>query len=344
MLVITEYNPFRIVPRYNDTMLVKDVGEFGLIEILKKVLESEAFQVDTALLVGIGDDAAAWTTNVSTTVLTTDTMVEGVHFARNPGRWNDVGWKAMAVNLSDIAAMGCQPDYAVVTLGLAKDQPVSELVEIYQGLSAASKKYEFGVVGGDLVRSDTFFISVSIIGTSQNGLILQRDTAQSGDTIAVTGTLGTSAGGLRQLAKDSSANTILSRAHMRPIPRIETGSLLGVHSVHSAIDISDGLIDDLSKLCTASGVGAVIDTSLLPINPTLKTTFPDEWQKLAMTGGEDYELLFTGPLETIQSISTATDVPVTAIGHIVDGGEVSVRQPNESSITYDTTGWDHFDN
>ena len=343
-MCITECNPFRIVPRYNDTMLIKDVGEFGLIEILKKVLESEAFQVDARLLVGIGDDAAAWTTNASTTVLTTDTMVEGVHFTRNPSRWSDVGWKAMAVNLSDIAAMGCHPDYAVVTLGLAKDQPVSELVEIYQGFSAASKKYEFGVVGGDLVRSETFFISVAIVGTSQNSLILQRDTAQSGDTIAVTGTLGTSAGGLRQLAKDPSADTILSRAHMRPTPRVETGSLLGVHGAHSAIDISHGLIDDLSKLCTASSVGAVIDPSLLPVDPTLKSPFPKEWQNLAMTGGEDYELLFTGPLETIQSISTTTDVLVTAIGHIVSGAEVVVQQANESPITYDATGWDHFDN
>ena len=125
-------------------MLIKDVGEFGLIEILKKVLESEAFQVDARLLVGIGDDAAAWTTNAPTTVLTTDTMVEGVHFTRNPSRWSDVGWKAMAVNLSDIAAMGCHPDYAVVTLGLAKDQPVANLWKFIKGSQQRQKNTSLG--------------------------------------------------------------------------------------------------------------------------------------------------------------------------------------------------------
>ena len=324
-------------------MLVKDVGEFGLIELLKKVLESEAFQAGPDLCVGIGDDAAAWTTNSSTTVLTTDTMVAGVHFTERTGSWSDLGWKAMAVNLSDIAAMGCQPNYAVVTLGLRKDQPIKELVEIYQGLAAASKKYQFAVVGGDLVRSDIFFISIAIVGTSQSKLILQRDTAQSGDAIAVTGTLGTSAGGLRQLTQDNSTDTILSRAHLRPTPRIDTGNLLVIRGIHSAIDASDGLIDDLTKLCTASGVGAAINAALVPVDPILKTTFPDEWLMLALSGGEDYELIFTGPLETVQDICATTNVPVTPIGHIVEGAGVVVRQPDGSSLNYGTKGWDHFD-
>ena len=346
--------------RYNLHMLVRDVGEFRLIELLTDTLENQGVvatdnlstDVDRLRLT-IGDDAAAWDAPAGTRVFTTDTMVEGVHFVLDQIGWCDVGWKAMAVNLSDVAAMGCLPTYSIATLGLRDDLPVDGLVEMYRGIADACREHGGMVVGGDVVRSPVFFLTVAMEGAvpvqdKPEGVVLTRSAAQIGDVIAVTSTLGDSAGGLRmalagELFDDST--TRLRKAHFRPVPRLSAGQALVKEGVKAAMDISDGLIGDLTKLCEASGVGAVVRAPNIPISKELTQKFPDEWLSLALTGGEDYELLFTGPEKIVAQVAQVTDIPITIIGEIDDLSRgVLVIDGAGGLIDIEHGGWDHFRN
>lgn len=347
--------------RYNLCMLVHDVGEFRLIELLSDTLKDEGVLatdgLDTdggRLRLTIGDDAAAWDAPAGTHVFTTDTMVAGVHFVLDQIGWRDLGRKAMAVNLSDVAAMGCLPTYSVVTLGLDDNLPVDGLIEMYRGIAKACREYGGVVVGGDVVRSPVFFVNVAMEGVATGrdedgqGLVLTRRAARVGDFIAVTGTLGDSAGGLHMALDQHDFDDETARlrnAHFRPVPRLSTGQALLKAGVKSAIDVSDGLIGDLTKLCEASDVGAVVYARDVPVSNWLTQEFPDEWLSLALTGGEDYELLFTGPEEMVAELAQATDVPITIIGEVVDSSrDVTVVDKKGDPIEFNSDGWDHFEN
>ena len=340
-------------------MLVRDAGEFRLIELLAETLDAEgvegpSFRGSNALRpsIGIGDDAAVWEGEAGTRVLSTDAMVEGVHFELGLTGWSDLGWKAMAVNLSDVAAMGCLPSVSVVTLGLREDLPVEGLVEMYRGIAEACRSHGGQVVGGDIVRSPVFFVSVAMEGQATTAgpdgqdLILIRDAAEIGDVIAVTGSLGDSAGGLRMALAgegfdDSTAR--LRSAHFRPEPRLVAGQALMRAGVRAAMDISDGLVGDLTKLCEASGVGAVVRGNDVPVSDALRSRFPGEWLSLALTGGEDYELLFTGRQADVGEVADALDVPVTIVGEIVDESRgVRVVDTDGQDMEQNHGGWDHF--
>ena len=347
-------------------MLVGDIGERRLIEVLALTVAARnvgPLESLTArgfrLKVSIGDDAAAWHGPAGLRVLTTDTLVEGVHFSRDYMEWRDLGWKSLAVSLSDIAAMGCLPVYSVITLGLPRDTPVEGVTEMYQGMLDACEQVGGAIVGGDVVRSPVLFITVSMEGAavgsgddsrgtdSPAADLLTRDSAVPGDKIAVTGSLGCSAGGLRALenALNFDAGTIkhLRDAHCRPVPRVPQGLSLARHGVSTAMDISDGLVDDLGKLCEASGVGAVIHSERVPVDDVLKNAYPDDWLVLALSGGEDYELLFCGPSAVVERAAEVLDVDVTVIGEIVDGDrKVSVIDERGDDVPVGRPGWDHF--
>ena len=340
-------------------MLIRDIGEFSLIQLLAETLTFEGVegpnlkQPDAwSPRVGIGDDAAVWEGEAGTRVLTTDAMVEGVHFELGLTGWRDLGWKAMAVNLSDIAAMGCLPTLSVVTLGLRDNLPVDGLVEMYRGIADACRSHGGQVVGGDIVRSPVFFVSVAMEGQASitepdgRGAILTRGAAEIGDVIEVTGSLGDSAGGLRIAQAGESFDDSTERlraAHFRPEPRLAAGQALARTGIRAAIDISDGLVGDLSKLCEASDVGAVVRGHEVPTSDALRSRFPVDWLSPALTGGEDYELLFTGPEVAVREASEAVDVPVTIIGEIVDASRgVSVVDADGDAIEADRGGWDHF--
>ena len=260
-------------------MRVKDIGEFDLIDVLIEVIErrglDRAGPEGRLLRIGAGDDAAAWEGPGGVEVLTNDVMVEGVHFDLATIGWRDLGWKCVAVNLSDVAAMGCLPGFAVVALGLPGGLRVADLVEMYEGMLDACERYGCALVGGDVVRSPTFFVSVAVTGMAQTDgggppawPLLARDGARVGDLVAVTGHVGCSAGGLRMMTEgrelDDETATHLRLAHVRPTPRVSEGAALARHGAHAAIDVSDGLLDDLGKLCRASGVGAVVRVDRLP--------------------------------------------------------------------------------
>ena len=342
-------------------MLVKDTGEFQLIETLAQAIAEENTgciqRLDKKgfrLRLSIGDDAAAWEGPSGVRVLTTDTMVEGVHFSLSHTGWRDLGWRALAVNLSDVAAMGCTPLYAVVTLGLRGDLPVDGLVKMYRGMLEACRGHGGAIAGGDVVRSPTFFVTVALEGAatvsgggSCTDALLTRDAASAGDRIAVTGSLGCSAGGLRMLTQslefDSKTTDHLRDAHNRPVPRVAQGIALARQGVATAIDISDGLVGDMEQVCKASGVGASVRADQVPADEFLKEAYPDEWLDLALSGGEDYELLFTAPSDVMERTVDALDVPVSVIGQIVEGSpQVRVLDQDGRAIAVEHGGWDHF--
>ncbi len=333
------------------TMKVADLGEFGVIERLTDLIRLRRGQgidaFDYKLLIGAGDDAAACRGGDVIELVTTDTMVEEVHFTRATTPWRDLGWKVMAANVSDIAAMGGLPLYALVTLGLPPDFDVDDVDKLYAGMLDMTEEYRFSVVGGDMVRSPVVFITIGLTGAT-DGVLMRRSDAEAGDQVAVTGYLGSSAGGLKiilgELEAERKAVESLGEAHRKPRPDLHQGRILATEGVKAAIDVSDGLVDDLSKLCRASRVSARIQAHQVPVDPTLRRTFPQCYQDLALTGGEDYALIFTAPQETMKRVLSRLPTPATVVGDILDGepGEVSAVDATGKDVTPAIGGWDHY--
>lgn len=327
-------------------------GEFQLIARLARVLEGS--RQEPGVLVGIGDDTAVARRGSAADLYTTDTMVDGVHFRVGQIPWRDLGWKAMAVNLSDIAAMGGAPLYSLVTLGVSLELTQSSLVSMYRGMAEATARFGGGVVGGDVVRSPVLFVTVAMIGTAsivgRKPAVLLRSNARPGDLIAVTGKLGSSGGGLKamELGLKGRAAGRLIQAHRKPVPRIEEGKKLVAAGICTAMDVSDGLVGDLRKLCEASAVSAVIDLDAIPVSPDLKTVFPHDYSSYALGGGEDYELLFTGSRAAMSRAEKALGPGgATIIGRIVKPksqgrSEVAVVDRDGRAVAVDRAGWDHL--
>ena len=300
------------------------------------------------LLVDAGDDTAAWQTGPGTELFTTDTMVEGVHFTQETTPWDDLGWKIMAANVSDIASMGGDPMFALVTLGMPADTAVGDLDSLYDGMLELGGRYGVAIVGGDIVRSLVAFITVGLTGVCAGAPML-RSTAKAGDLVAVTGYLGSSAGGLEVLLREVSASgepeRQLKNAHRRPEPCVPQGFTLIQHGVRTAMDISDGLVDDLSKLCQASGVSASLEAQKIPVDAALRHVFPQRCLELALNGGEDYQLIFAAPAGLMARVMPALPPPAAVIGEIMDGeaGRVTVVDSETGEpISTASSGWDHF--
>ncbi|MGD9116647.1 MAG: thiamine-phosphate kinase [Dehalococcoidia bacterium] len=323
-------------------MKLSQLGEFGLIELLAKM----AGDGDERLLIGIGDDAAAWKGDDSIQLATVDSFIEGVHFSRDTASWPDIGWKALAVNLSDIAAMGGIPRYALVSLALPGESEAEDVAGLYHGMLEMAKQYGVTVIGGDVSNAPLIAISITVLGSSPTRKILTRSSARKGDTIAVTGSLGTAAAGMEILKNkanlDKDTETLLKNAFLRPTPRLAEGLLLAEMGVKTAIDISDGLVADLGQICKASGVGARIDIESVPIAAAVKDACGDRALEIALSGGEDYELLFTADSETIDKIKKAAACPITSIGAITDGQGVTAVDKAGNSFALKKAGWEHF--
>jgi thiamine-monophosphate kinase len=324
-------------------MKVSELGEFGLIELLSEVVAQG--EKDPQIVVGIGDDAAAWRGDGSTLLATTDTLVQGVHFTAE-STWRELGWKAVAINLSDIAAMGGLPRYALVSLSLPGDIEVEDVTQLYQGMTEIAKQFKIAIVGGNISSAPLVMITLTVIGQGQTEGILTRSAAVPGDLIAVTGYLGSSAAGLRMLADhlqfDAETVVFLRRAHLQPQPRIAEGQLLVGRRVRATIDISDGLVADLGHLCQASKVGAIIKVDQIPIHSRVLAAFPRESLDFALGGGEDYELLFTASKEIIHSVKEEADCPISVIGEIRSEGEITLLDKKGQPFQVKKKGWEHF--
>lgn len=329
-------------------MNVSELGEFGLIERLAG-LWSRGSESPASVLIGIGDDAAAWRVGSRTALATTDTLVEGVHFDPERTPWRNVGWKAMAVNVSDIAAMGGTPQYALVTLALPPDTPVSTVDELQGGMQECAAEYDVAVVGGDVVRAGEVSVTLALVGRGGedergNQALLRRDAARAGDSIAVTGTLGDSAAGLRRLGEGAPIGDPLVQRHVRPKPRLEEGRLALEFGVTCAIDVSDGLVRDVGHVCERSGLSAVVRSESVPLSGELRDAYPGEAVSLACAGGEDYELVLVAPQETLRLLRASSKTPITVVGEMTEDGERRVRLVDGSGkeMALASGGWDHL--
>ena len=347
-------------------MRVADLGEFGLIELVQQwTAPAGPGNAAYRIVAGNGDDAAAVSLSPLpggeplagepgvaeagvTELYTTDTMVAGVHFTAATTPWRDLGWKALASNISDIAAMGGIPGVALVTLGLPPDTPVDGIAELYAGMNDICRRFGVAIVGGDMVRSPVAFVTVALTGIADGALLL-RTAAAPGHQVAVTGPVGGSAGGLRLLlaggvddGDDAAAELI--RRHRMPCPQVVAGRILAGVGVPAAMDVSDGLADDLGKLCRASGVAAIIYADRAPVLPALRERWPDDWADLALYGGEDYVLLFTAPPATMAAALAQLPAGAAVIGEITVGepGQVTVINEDGAVRPRSGGGWDHF--
>ena len=330
-------------------MKVSELGEFGLIDLLAKMIaEAQDGQPGyPPFLVGIGDDAAAWQGKNRTQLATVDSLIENIHFSLDTTSWEELGWKSLAVNLSDIAAMGGTPEYALVSLGLPDNTEVDDVSSLYRGMIELGKRYGVSLTGGDTCSSPVVMITVTVFGTEQDALLL-RSNARPGDAIAVTGYLGGAVAGLKMLSRGLSPSAeiaaSLRESFNKPTPRLAEGQLLVGHGIRTAIDISDGFLVDLRHICEMSRVSARIDVDRLPVLPPVRQVFGDKALEMALTGGEDYELLFTGDSDHITRIQAESPCPITVVGEITGGnpGEIRLFDSSGNPVKIRQSGWEHF--
>jgi thiamine-monophosphate kinase len=332
-------------------MKVSELGEFGLIELLADIVDRNKNPKDLSwqqLLMGIGDDAAVWKADDAVQIATTDSLVQDTHFDLNDVTWEELGWKAIAVNLSDIAAMGGTPKYALISLALPGDLEIDNVSSLYGGMAQIANRFGVAIAGGNIASADKTVINVTILGSLESASMLTRSAALPGDQIAVTGYPGLSAAGLRMLKQNLKFNDettqLLREAHLTPMPRIDEGQILLHRGVKAAIDISDGLIADLTHICRASKVSARLNQKALPVHPSLKNNFKADYLQLILGGGEDYELLFTAGNQIMTRLKKTMPCPVTVIGEITGGhpGQVVLVSPEGKIIPWQETGWEHF--
>jgi thiamine-monophosphate kinase len=331
---------------------IAELGEFGLIARLTAGLPQSA-----DVIVGVGDDTAVLDIGGDELILATcDAQVEDIHFRLHHTRPHDIGRKALAVNLSDIAAMGGKPRFALISLLMPPALEVTVLDGIYEGLREEAAQFDVALVGGNIARNaERLIIDITLLGTATRNRLLRRDNAKPGEIVMVTGNLGSAASGLLVLEDEQLAAKIPSEklagvltAHHTPIPRVAAGQWLAQHGITTAIDVSDGLAADIAHICEASGVGVQIEAESLPIQPevvTLATLVGREPQDLALFGGEDYELVFTVPADRADVLThelfVATGVNATAIGTICEGSAMTLFRQGKPSPLH-PMGWNHL--
>jgi thiamine-monophosphate kinase len=323
--------------------------ELNLIENLKKVLARH----HPRTVVPLGDDAFVFKSFTNNTVIAQDMMIEDVHFKTSYFGPADLGYKALAVNLSDLAAMGATPHFVHVSLALPKTISEDWVLSFYSGMTQLADQYKIEIVGGDLSLSPgPLMIDVNVIGEVTEPFT--RKGAQAGDWLAVTGPLGVSHAGLLALQKELYIYAEATQKHLRPKPRLDIAQLLRQHkldtqSIHAMMDCSDGLINDLLHLTRHLELGIELNEEELPIESDAEG-FALSLQQKALTwalwGGEDYELLLAFPAnkkDEIKYIFESADKDLFLIGKFNSGGQITLktREGNERPIT-DFQGWSHF--
>lgn len=326
-------------------------GERRLITALSRIFGPPP----KGVLCGIGDDTAILAPETDQDLLwTIDTLMEGVHFDLRYTPLRSLGWKSLAVNLSDIAAMGGEPQYALLALGWPPTRDFNQALELAQGMQDVAAAYGVAVIGGDTVAAPPgLTLSLTVIGQVAPGTALRRDGARVADEIYVTGALGLAAAGLEVLRREvvlpmDMHDTVIT-AFLRPRPQIAAGRLLaGQRLATAAIDLSDGVASDLEQVCLQSGVGAELMAEALPIPQAVQEVARRlglDPLNLALKGGEDYQLLFTarpGKQAVLQTAFAQAGLPApTRIGRIVAGLGIRLRRGEEEQEIAGT-GFDHF--
>jgi len=330
---------------------LSNLGEFGLIDRIRARFPQPALPE-----MGIGDDAALLNPAPGMQlVVSTDLLAEGVHFERSFGQLRLLGRKSLAVNLSDLAAMGARPRWFFLSLAIPAGFPLDEIEVFLDGLAEQAAEHGVLLAGGDTCGSRSgLVISVTVMGEQQPERLLRRSGGRPGDDIWVSGTLGDSALGLQLLLgqtekTDDAATKYVIHRHLDPAPRCGLGQMLAEAGLVSAmIDISDGLLADLGHICKQSGCGAELQLGQVPRSPQFSALVdaasPSFWH-LMVAGGEDYELCFTAPAERRDAIlkqAKTAGIPATVIGKLNDSGRVVARLPDGSIFQPSASGYTHF--
>jgi thiamine-monophosphate kinase len=309
------------------------LNEFDIIHRLSEKLPSPPPEV----VVPVGDDCAVLRFGDALWVVAADMLVEGRHFKE----WaspEEVGYKAVAVNVSDVAAMGGVPRFVLASGGAMEAETTLRCME---GVLRACEEFGVYPLGGDTTGASALTVDVSILGQLAHAPAL-RSGARPSDVLAVTGELGASVAGLLALENGDTGQERLVKKHLRPEPRVGSGRAAVRLGAHAMIDLSDGLASDVRHLCERSSAGCRIDLGLLPVagdtHEYLRSSGRDP-EILAATGGEDYELLIAAPEEVVEALALESEVPVTVIGQIT---EEKVLFVHDGQIVEDLSGWDHF--
>ncbi|MEH2023854.1 thiamine-phosphate kinase [Nostoc sp.] len=329
---------------------VKDIGEQGLLERLQRFCPPEI----------IGDDAAVLeTASGQSLVVTTDVLVDGVHFSNLTTSPEDAGWRAAAANLSDLAAMGASPLGITVGLGLPGEVRVSWVERLYQGMTECLQKYNTSIVGGDIVRSPVTTLAITAFGQVNPSQIIRRSAAVVGDAIVVTGVHGASRAGLELLLHpelghnlNNEEKTALIRAHQRPRPRLDVLPILwkiltpNSQLSFAGMDSSDGLADAIMQICRASGVGAVLERRQITVPKTFNHWLtPDQALEYSLYGGEDFELVLCLPQELASALVQHLGEDAAIVGKITTGSTVLLHDEQKKfpdQVLSLSQGFQHF--
>ena len=295
--------------------------------------------------IGVGDDAAKIISSDKSLIFCTDAMVENVHFKTHDD-YNDVGWKSIVSNQSDLAAMGAYPVAFCITIGINKRLNQNKIKKLYEGMNSACKEFGGYLVGGDIVKSETSFISISAIGTLYNTKrIMVRDNAKIGDLVAHTGNIGDSGAGLFKLENNlSKKNDSQIKKFLRPIPRIKEAQMAIEIGLECCIDLSDGLEKDLMRICNASHVEIIINFEKIRTSKELHNLYENNlFQDKVLSSGEDYELILIGDEKKINSLKKKIDLNI--IGKVINNKKSDLKFFNNSSeINKKSNNYDHFKN
>ncbi len=330
---------------------LKDLGEAGIIRLIQGRVSQK---LPSYVIKGIGDDCAVLKTSGDRVLLvTTDTLIEGIHFTDQTLSPEALGWKAIAVNISDIAAMGGTPRTAFLSIGLKAESKASFLESFMAGFNALAEKTGIVLAGGDTVECPSLvLVTITLLGDCLPGSVVYRSGARVGDDVWVTGPLGNAAGGLFVLRNKQAGASYgyesLVRAHQKPVPRLDMGKALGESGLaHAMIDISDGISKDLGHICEQSGVGAVLQEASIPMSSELIELAGARQKALqwALHGGEDYELLFTASTADKEKVESLTAKlsgrPAVKVGTVIPGNGIFLAK-KKAKVPLEAGGYFHF--
>jgi len=319
-----------------------ELGEFGLIDrIARRVAPSPA------VVLGIGDDAAGILPTPGTlTLVTSDMLLEGVHFDLSFCDPRSLGRKSLAVNLSDLAAMGARPRQFLLSIALPATISLEFVDGFVAGVMEQAERFGATLVGGDTCASrGGVAISITALGEQLPGRVVTRGGAAPGDLVCLTGTVGDAAAGLNELRKGVREGFLVSR-QLDPQPRVEAGVALAEAGLVSAmIDVSDGVLADLTHICELSGVGARLELAQLPLSEEYRAACGADPFDLALSGGEDYELLFCVPkgrLAETEALLESLELRFSVIGEISQGSALELVTPQGGAYAPGKRGFDHF--